>query len=95
MTEVLFGDDELKALYEKAILEPNKAGAKLPCIKCPLCGVEILMVPMLRAMNVAIENHVDAHKQALQASPIKQQRTAITVRLSLTQQVLKYYQRRR
>ncbi len=88
MTEVIFNDDELKVLFEKAILAPNRQEAKF--IKCPSCGGEILMVPTLRLMNLAIENHVCKHKAALQASPIVQHKTAISIRLSLMRQVLKY-----
>jgi DNA-directed RNA polymerase subunit RPC12/RpoP len=90
MTEVIFNEDELKEIYQKVILEPNKKGAKLRFIKCPQCGTEILMVPTLKAMNIAIENHICQHKQQLQDTPIKQHETAIAIRLSLMRQVLKY-----
>ncbi len=90
MTEVIFNDDELKAMYQKSILEPNRLGANFRFIKCPECGAEILMVNTLRMMNVAIENHVCEHKRQLQATPIKQHEIAISVRFSLMRQVLKY-----
>ena len=35
----------------------------MPTISC-LCGMRILVVPDLRAMNRAIKNHVAEHKQA-------------------------------
>jgi hypothetical protein len=35
---------------------------RLPLIKCE-CGTEILVLPNLRAMNRAINNHVAKHKQ--------------------------------
>lgn len=35
----------------------------LPTIRCA-CGSRILLVPDLRAMNRAIQNHVAEHKQA-------------------------------
>ncbi len=90
MTEVIFNEDEIKELYQKVILEPNKHGGKLQFIKCPQCGLEILMMPTLKVMNIAIENHVCEHKQQLEATPIKQHETAITIRLSLMRQVLKF-----
>ncbi|MCW4009222.1 MAG: hypothetical protein NWF05_01195 [Candidatus Bathyarchaeota archaeon] len=48
------------------------------------------MIPTLRVMNEAIENHVRKHKEELKENPIKEHQTAITVRLSLTAQVLRY-----
>lgn len=35
----------------------------MPTIKC-VCGLRILIVPDLKAMNRAIKNHVAEHKQA-------------------------------
>jgi hypothetical protein len=35
----------------------------MPTIKC-MCGIRILVVPDLKAMNRAIKNHVVEHKQA-------------------------------
>ena len=39
----------------------NKKG--MPTIRC-VCGLRILVVPDLKAMNRAIKNHVAEHKQA-------------------------------
>jgi hypothetical protein len=36
---------------------------RMPTVKC-LCGFEILVVPDLKAMGIAIKNHVAEHKQA-------------------------------
>jgi len=36
----------------------------LPIIRC-LCGTEILIVPSIKHMSVAIENHVAKHKRQL------------------------------
>lgn len=36
---------------------------RMPIIKC-VCGFEILVVPDLKAMDQAIENHVANHKNA-------------------------------
>jgi len=35
----------------------------MPTIRC-ICGIRILVVPDLKAMNRAISNHVAEHKQA-------------------------------
>ena len=35
----------------------------MPIVKC-LCGSEILVLPDLKAMSIAIQNHVTEHKQA-------------------------------
>ena len=35
----------------------------MPTIRC-ICGLEILVVPDLKAMNRAIKNHVAEHKKA-------------------------------
>jgi hypothetical protein len=35
----------------------------IPTIRC-MCGLRILIVPDLKAMNRAIKNHVNEHKQA-------------------------------
>jgi hypothetical protein len=39
----------------------------MPVIKC-VCGFEILMVPNLKVMDQAIENHVAKHKNASDVS---------------------------
>ena len=36
----------------------------LPIARC-VCGYEILVVPDLKAMNLAINNHLTAHKKTL------------------------------
>jgi hypothetical protein len=90
MTEEILDENQLKALYKKAIVDPNKTSPNTRFIKCPLCDLAILMLPTLRIMNLAIETHVCQHKEQLKLNPIKQYETAITVRLSLLKQVLKY-----
>jgi hypothetical protein len=90
MTEVTPDENQLKALYKKAIFDPNKALSKTRFIHCPQCGLEILMLPTLHVMNLAIESHVCQHKEQLKSNPIKQYETAITIRLSLVRQVLGY-----
>ena len=36
---------------------------RMPIVRC-LCGYEILVVPDLKAMNLAINNHLAEHKKA-------------------------------
>ncbi len=90
MTELTYNDSELRAIYQKVIEEPNRNVAKKGFIRCPECGEEILMIPTLRVMHEAIENHVRLHKEQLKADPIKEHQTAIFIRLSLMEQVLQY-----
>jgi hypothetical protein len=89
MIEPIYDDNKIKLLYEKVIEAPNKdSPSKKGFIKCPICGEEILMIPTLRVMGEAIENHVHKHKQELINDPIKAHKTAIIVRLDLLGQVL-------
>ncbi len=39
----------------------------MPIIRC-ICGSEILIVPDLKAMSIAVKTHVAAHKEALDSS---------------------------
>jgi hypothetical protein len=88
MTEVLRDEAKLKEIYEKVIAIPNKNSAHKGFIICPDCGEEILLIPTLRVMNDAIENHIRKHKELLKDNPIKLHQTAILVRLSFMTQVL-------
>lgn len=90
MAQATYDNEKIKAIYRKTIEEPNKNTIKKGCIKCPDCGGEILMIPTLRVMHEAIENHVQKHKEQLRADPILKQQTAISIRLSLLSQVLSY-----
>ena len=40
---------------------------RMPIARC-VCGFEILVLPDLKAMNLAISNHLTAHKKALVGS---------------------------
>ena len=81
-------DESLKEMYLKVVTEPNDDHLKRGFIKCPECGEEILMIPALRKMSEAIENHVRVHKELLKSSPLLRQHKAMVVRLDLAQQVL-------
>jgi hypothetical protein len=48
------------------------------------------MIPTLRIMHKAIEDHVHVHKEQLKGDPIKAHQVAILVRLSLVGQVLQF-----
>lgn len=87
-SSTVFSVEQLKQLYSRAVEEPNLSVPRNDLIKCPDCGEEILMIPTLSVMNVAIEKHVRYHKAQLKFDPFERQRTAIKIRLSLTSQVL-------
>jgi hypothetical protein len=88
MDEETYDDEKLEQIYQKVVEAPNKNCLKRGFIKCPECGEEILMIPTLRVMNDAIENHVHKHKEQLKDDPIKEHQMAISIRLCLTGQVL-------
>jgi hypothetical protein len=79
---------KLKEMYLKVVSEPNQDCFKKGFIKCPECSEEILMIPSLRAMNDAIENHVKIHKESLETNSIVMHSKSINIRLDLAQQVL-------
>ena len=88
MAEITYNDDKLREIYTKVVEEPNRCTIRKGFIRCPECGEEILMIPTLRVMSDAIENHVQKHKEHLKDDPIKKHQTAIFIRLSLMTQVL-------
>jgi hypothetical protein len=88
MSSAVFDDERIKVLYARVVAEPAKEAAKKNLIRCPECGEEILMIPTLRVMNVAIENHVCLHREQLRADPIRGHQKAISIRLALMGQVL-------
>jgi hypothetical protein len=82
-------NDNLKELYQKVVTQPNSGYLKKGFIRCPECGEEILMLPALRKMSEAIENHVKIHKELLNStSSLMQRQAAMHIRLDLAQQVL-------
>ncbi len=92
MAEILVKEifeNNLEEMYLKVVSEPNNNYPKRGFIKCPDCGDEILMIPTLKTMNQAIENHIKIHKELLKNQPLQRQKTAIQIRLDLAQQVLK------
>ena len=89
MAKVLYDDERLGFLYERVVGVPNKDFARRGFIRCPECGEEILLIPTLRVMNEAIENHVNLHKEQLKDAPIRGRQVAIFARLALTIQTLK------
>ena len=81
-------NEKLREMYTKVVSEPNLGPIKKEIIKCPECSEEILMIPSLKAMNEAIENHVRAHKETLKTSPLMMHSKSMNIRLDLAQQVL-------
>ena len=85
---VLGGDyDKLSQMYTK-VVGSNQIYLKKGFIKCPECGKEILIVPTLRKMNEAIENHVQLHKEETAPNLLIKHTKPISIRLALAQQIL-------
>jgi hypothetical protein len=84
-----FSDEKLEEIYQRVIDEPNRNTVHRGFVRCPECGEEILMIPTLRVMGEAIENHIQKHRETLKANPVRAHRTAIAVRLALVGQVLR------
>ncbi len=83
-------NEKLREMYQKVVAQPNISMPKRGYIRCPECGEEILMLPALRKMSEAIENHVKLHKEMPAASSLLTQQAAIHIRLDLAQQVLEH-----
>lgn len=81
-------NQSLTEMYQKVVTIANHNNIKKGFIKCPDCGEEILMIPTLKTMNQAIENHVKLHKETLKNNPLLEHQTAMHIRLDLAQQVL-------
>ena len=88
MSDLELNEDAIQSIYDRVVESPNKQGPMDGFIRCPDCDEDILMIPTLRVMSEAIENHVQMHKMEMKTNPIKAQQTAIIVRLSLMGQVL-------
>ena len=58
------------------------------CIQCPECGEDILMVPTLKKMIEAIENHVSTHKKQPSIETDVTTLKPGLIRSDLTEQVL-------
>jgi DNA-directed RNA polymerase subunit RPC12/RpoP len=88
-TKALIKEDneKLKQIYTK-VVAPNQIYHKKGFIKCPECGEKILIVPTLRKMNEAIENHVQLHKEKTAPNLLQKHAKAINIRLALAQQIL-------
>ena len=80
--------EQLNQMYTKVVEEPNLGHLKRTFIKCPECSEEILMIPTLKAMNEAIENHVKLHKEMLKTNPLMMHSKSMNIRLDLAKQVL-------
>ena len=81
-------EKELQGMYFKVVSEPNNFLQKKNFIQCPECRKEILMIPSLKAMYTAIENHVKIHKASLKTSSFLVNIKPMSIRLDLAQQVL-------
>ena len=57
-------------------------------IRCPDCGEEIMMVPVLAQMIEAIETHISTHRDQPRTEIVHPQIKAPNLREDLTEQVL-------
>jgi hypothetical protein len=71
--------DQHKEVNSKSESHKDKIHGKMPVFSCS-CGVKILVVPDLREMDKAIENHIVEHRKLS---------GQILTRDSLTQEILK------
>ena len=81
-------NEKLKLIYVKAVV-PNRSCVKNGFIICPECGEEIFIDFSLRMMNDVIENHVEVHREEFGSDGFLRYVKPITVRLALTQQILR------
>ena len=79
-------NEKIRQMYAK-VVGLNHIYVKKGFIKCPECDEEILITPTLRKMNVAIESHVQLHKETIDSNPLKYT-SSIRIRLALTHQIL-------
>ncbi len=85
---VFVGDyEKLRQMYEK-VVDSNYIYVKKGFIKCPECGEEILINPILKKMNEAIENHVQLHKKKMEINLLLKYTKPINIRLALAQQII-------
>lgn len=89
MIEKITNDTEkLQQIYERVVEAANKELPRKGLIKCPDCSEEILVIPSLKLMSKAIQNHIQGHREQLKSEPIKEYQTAIRIRLSLMEQIM-------
>ena len=65
----------------------SKKNMELPLIKC-YCGTQILLVPNVKAMNKAIETHVEKHRKQKLPNQKEAESEAERIREYLITQVL-------
>ena len=76
-------EKELQDMYFKVVSEPNNFLQKKSFIRCLECSKEILMIPSLKAMNTAIENHVRIHKALLKTNSLSMHLKPMAIFLSM------------
>lgn len=72
--------------FEDYYFQPINANGGMPLIRC-LCGAKILLIPDMRAMSRAVENHVDEHIRMNQKTK-KSYIPPVKVRKILVEQIL-------
>ena len=62
--QVIFNEEKVLEIYQRVVVEPNRNVVRRGYVCCPECGEEILLIPTLRVMGEAIENHIQKHREA-------------------------------
>jgi hypothetical protein len=81
--------ETLERMYARVVCKQQTP--EIRYITCPECGQLILIIPTLRKMNEAIENHVNLHKEE-QKRAILGNVKPINIRLDLANQILQKLQ---
>ena len=79
--------EKIAEIYDRVVIiqdTPIKKGY----IVCPECNQEILLVPTLRKMNEAIENHINKHRLEIEDNPLIKHIKPINIRLALARQTI-------
>jgi DNA-directed RNA polymerase subunit RPC12/RpoP len=79
---------EYDSKTEERIDDSQIKKSTMRCIRCPECGAEILMIPTLRKMIEAIENHISTHRKQSYNKIDGVTLKPAHIRTSLTEQVL-------
>jgi len=87
-TGIFEEDGEKSGKLKAKVVGPSRCQVKKGLIRCPECGEEILITPTLRQMNEAIENHIQVHKDEIEANLLLKYTKPINIRLALANQIL-------
>ena len=87
-TGIFEEDAEKSGKLNAKVVGLNRCQVKKGLIRCPECGEEILITPILMKMNEVIEKHVQVHKNELESNLLLKYAKPINIRLALAKQTL-------